>query len=56
MGSVAWLRTRRAQIAKVKVESSAGFEAMDRGSLGGATLVSLDIALAVLCHPVQEST
>jgi hypothetical protein len=32
------VRTRRAQIAQVKAENSAGFEAMDAGSLGSATL------------------
>lgn len=32
------VQTRRAQIEKVKVENSAGFEAMDAGSLGSATL------------------
>src|ERR1017187_4763353 len=31
-------RTRRAQIEQVKAENSAGFEAMDTGSLGSATL------------------
>ena len=32
------VETRRAQIEKVKAENKAGFEAMDSGSLGGATL------------------
>ena len=32
------VETRRAQIEKVKAENNAGFEAMDSGSLGSATL------------------
>ena len=46
------VRTRRAQIEKVKAENSAGFEAMDAGSLGSATLEMIPY---VVFRVLQES-
>src|SRR5271156_4157218 len=50
------VRTRRAQIEKVKVENSAGFEAMDTGSLGGATLEMIPYVVFRVLQEAEPAT
>jgi hypothetical protein len=46
------VRTRRAQIERVKEENNAGFEVMDAGSLGNATL---EMIPCVVFRVLQET-
>jgi hypothetical protein len=50
------VRTRRAQIEKVKVENSAGFEAMDAGSLGNATLEMIPYVVFRVLQETEPAT
>jgi mono/diheme cytochrome c family protein len=54
-----WLdevQTRRAQIEKVKTENSAGFEAMDTGSLGSATLEMIPYVVFRELQEIEPAT
>src|SRR5258708_26968491 len=50
------VRTRRAQIEKVKAENSAGFEAMDAGSLGSATLEMIPYVVFRVLQEIEPAT
>ena len=50
------VRTRRAQIEKVKAENSAGFEAMDAGSLGAATLEMIPYVVFRVLQEIEPAT
>ena len=50
------VRTRRAQIEKVKAENSAGFEAMDAGSLGHATLEMIPYVVFRVLQETEPAT
>ncbi len=50
------VRTRRAQIEKVKAENSAGFEAMDAGSLGSATLEMIPYVVFRVFQETEPAT
>ncbi len=50
------VRTRRAQIEKVKAENSAGFEAMDAGSLGSATLEMIPFVVFRVLQEIEPAT
>src|SRR6202023_3545493 len=50
------VRTRRAQIEKVKAENSAGFEAMDAGSLGSATLEMTPYVVFRVLQEIEPAT
>ena len=50
------VRTRRAQIEKVKAENSAGFEALDSGSLGSATLEMIPYVVFRVLHETEPGT
>jgi hypothetical protein len=49
-------QTRRAQIEKVKAENSAGFEAMDTGSLGSATLEMIPYVVFRELQEIEPAT
>jgi mono/diheme cytochrome c family protein len=50
------VQTRRAQIEKVKAENSAGFEAMDRTSLGNATLEMIPYVVFRVLQEAEPAT
>jgi hypothetical protein len=50
------VQTRRAQIEKVKAENSAGFEAMDTGSLGSATLEMIPYVVFRELQEIEPAT
>src|SRR6185369_4645881 len=50
------VRTRRAQIEKVKAENSAGFQAMDEGSLGNATLEMIPYVVFRVLQETEPAT
>jgi hypothetical protein len=50
------MRTRRAQIEKMKAENSAGFEAMDAGSLGNATLEMIPYVVFRVLQETEPAT
>jgi hypothetical protein len=50
------VKTRRAQIEKVKAENSAGFEAMDAGSLGSATLEMIPYVVFRVLQETEPAT
>ena len=50
------VRARRAQIEKVKAENSAGFEAMDAGSLGSATLEMIPYVVFRVLQEIEPAT
>lgn len=50
------VRTRRAQIEQVKAEDSAGFEALDTGSLGNATLEMIPYVVFRELQEVEPAT
>src|SRR5882762_1280548 len=50
------VRTRRAQIEKVKAENSAGFAAMDSGSLGAATLEMIPYVVFRVLQEIEPAT
>jgi hypothetical protein len=50
------VQTRRAQIEKVKAENSAGFEAMDSGSLGNATLEMIPYVVFRVLQETEPAT
>ena len=50
------VQTRRAQIEKVKAENSAGFEAMDAGSLGSATLEMIPFVVFRVLQEIEPAT
>lgn len=50
------VRTRRAQIEKVKAENSAGFEAMDAGPLGSATLEMIPYVVFRVLQETEPAT
>jgi hypothetical protein len=57
--TISWqdeVRTRRAQIEKVKAENSAGFEAMDAGSLGNATLEMIPYVIFRVLQETEPAT
>jgi hypothetical protein len=50
------VRTRRAQIEKVETDNSAGFAAMDRGSLGNATLEMIPYVVFRVLQETEPAT
>lgn len=50
------VQTRRAHVEKVKAENGAGFEAMDRGSLGSATLEMIPYVVFRELQEVEPAT
>jgi mono/diheme cytochrome c family protein len=50
------VRTRRAQIEKVKTEDRAGFDAMDSGSLGSATLEMIPYVVFRVLQEIEPAT
>lgn len=50
------IQTRRAQIEKVKAENTAGFEAMDKGSLGSATLEMIPYVVFRVLQEAEPAT
>jgi mono/diheme cytochrome c family protein len=50
------VRTRRAQIERVKAENRAGFEAMDTGSLGSATLEMIPYVVFRELQEIEPAT
>jgi mono/diheme cytochrome c family protein len=50
------VRTRRAQIERAKAENSAGFEAMDVGSLGNATLEMIPYVVFRVLQETEPAT
>jgi hypothetical protein len=50
------VKTRRAQIEKVKAENNVGFEAMDSGSLGSATLEMIPYVVFRVLQETEPGT
>ena len=50
------VQTRRAQIEKVKADNRAGFESMDAGSLGNATLEMIPYVVFRVLQETQPAT
>src|SRR5258708_8196591 len=50
------VRTRQAQIEKVKAENRAGFETMDAGSLGSATLEMIPYVVFRVLQEIEPAT